>query len=535
MKKIYPMKKILTYLAVCLLSMSCTDLDVDVKSELTSDNFPQTEEQLVAASGSIYSEFASGYGSNYWFQSELSADGAVLPARGGNWFDGGRYKELHLHSWTKNSDIIKNTWSWLYNTINNCNRVAKLFEDAPESDAKNTTVAEVRVMRALCYYLLIDNYGGVPLIKEFGEGLKPRSSRKEVFDYIETEVLESVNYLNPANDISTYGRPNQMTAYALLAKLYLNAEVYVGQKEYDKVVEMCDQVIENESAGIVGLYSDYVKMFDYDNGPQIKEFIFAIPYDENNLHGLRSVAYWLSSYQYIYWNLNFRTSGPLRGIPEFYDLVAEDPNDQREHIWLKEEQYLLDGVTPMILPVTRIQLDSRYSGANPSEIIDYHIKYTKEIEFRNIPNFDVGDDVLGNLTGYRSNKFKANPAQLTFDQSNDFPVFRYADILLMKAEAILRGATPTRDQTALGLVNKVRERSGAAVLDMIDPDILLDERGRELCYENWRRNDLIRFGKFENSWLLKTDTDPDHRLFPIPQTEIEANPELTQNPGYETK
>ena len=533
MKKVYPMnQKPFIYLIIGLLFTSCTDLDVAIKSELTSANFPQTEEQFVAASGSIYSEFAKGYGENYWNQTELSSDGAVLTANGGNWFDGGRYKELHLHSWTKNSDIIKSTWSWLYNTINNCNRVDQLFKEAPESDAKNTAIAELKVMRALCYYLLIDNYGGVPLIKEFGEGLKPRSTRQEVFNYIETEVLESIDYLSTENDISTYGRPNQMTAYALLAKLYLNAEVFIGQNKYNEVVEMCDKIIENEASDKVGLSGDYIKMFDYDNGPQINEFIFAIPYDENNLQAFRPARYWFSIFHPYYWNLNFSTSSCVRGVPEYYDLFAQDPNDQRENFWLKEEQYERDGVTPMIYPATRIQLDSRYDGPNPDEVVYYHIKHTKEIEFRNIPNFDTGDDVIGRLVGYRSNKFNPSTTQLSRYQSNDFPVFRYADILLMKAEAILKGATPTLENTPLGIVNRVRQRSNASALTSIDLDILLEERAREMCYENWRRNDLIRFGKFENSWLLKTDTNTDHRLFPIPQKEIEANPSLIQNTSY---
>lgn len=526
------MKKIFIYLVIGLLFASCTDLDVNIKSELTSANFPQTEEQFVSASGSIYSEFAKGYGENYWNQTELSSDGAVLTANGGNWFDGGRYQELHLHSWTKNSDIIKNTWSWLYNTINTCNRVDQLFKEAPGSDAKNTAIAELRVMRALCYYLLIDNYGGVPLIKEFGEGLKSRSSRQQVFGYIETETLESIEYLNLANDISTYGRPNKMTAYALLAKLYLNAEIYIGQPKYNEVVAMADNIIANEGSGIVGLYNNYIKMFDYDNGPQINEFIFAIPYDENNLQAFRPARYWFSIYHPYYWNLNFTTSSCVRGVPEYYDLFAEDPNDQREKIWLKEEQYMLDGVTPMLFDPTRIQLDSRYDGPDPDEVVYYHIRHTKEIEFRNIPNFDTGDDIVGRLVGYRSNKFKPSTTQLSRYQSNDFPVFRYADILLMKAEAILRGAVPTLEHTPLGLINRVRQRAGASALNTIDLDILLNERAREMCYEDWRRNDLIRFGKFEDKWLLKTDTDTDHRLFPIPEAEIQTNSNLEQNTGY---
>ncbi|MDR3143141.1 MAG: RagB/SusD family nutrient uptake outer membrane protein [Tannerellaceae bacterium] len=524
-------KKLFLYLATAGFLAGCTDLNVDVKSELTPDNFPVTEEQFVTASGSIYTSFASGYGTNYWNQTELSTDAAVLTANGGNWFDGGRYMELHYHSWTKNSDIPRSTWSWLYRTVNTCNNVYELLMKAPESEARNTSIAELRVMRALCYYLLIDNFGDVPLVKVFGDAVKTRNPRKEVFEYIESETLESLRYLKPENDISVYGRPNQMTAYALLAKLYLNAGVYTGQAMNDKALEMCDKVIEFEDGGAVGLHADYIKMFDYDNGPHIKEFIFAIPYDENNLSGFIPSRYWYSIYHPYFWGLSFTTSSCTRVLPQYYDLFAEDTDDIREKTWLKEKQYLKNG-EPMIYPATKVQIDNRYTGPDKDETVLFHITHTKELEFRSIPNFDMGDDLIGRLAGYRSNKYNPSTTQLSRDQSNDLPVFRYADILLMKAEAILRGATPTKGHTALSLVNRVRERSHAAKWSGVDMDKLLEERAREMCYECWRRNDLIRFDKFEDSWLLKTDTDKNHRLFPVPQSEIDSNKQLTQNPGY---
>ncbi|MGE4586146.1 MAG: RagB/SusD family nutrient uptake outer membrane protein [Mangrovibacterium sp.] len=525
------MKKF-SYLIILLFFISCADLNVDIESELTSDNFPITKEQFVSASASIYSQFASEYGENYWKQSILSSDAALLTANGGNWYDGGKYKRLHLHTWNKNSDIIETTWDWLFTTINICNSVYDLFRKADDSDFKNTSISELRVMRALCYYLLVDNFGDVPLITEFGQDVPARSTRKDVFNYIETEVLESVDHLETGNDEDTYGRPNQMTAYALLAKLYLNAKIFTGEGRYNDVVEMCDLIIANEASGLVGLYDDYVKMFDNDNGSAINEFIFAIPYDENNIDGFRPSRYWLSVVHPYYWNLNFSTSSCFRGVPEFYDLFPEDPNDKRADTWLTEEQYARDGVTPMIYPTTNIGLDSRYAGDDPEGVVYYHVRFTKEIEFRDEENFDTGDDIVGRLVGYRSNKFNPSSSQLTRYQSNDFPVFRYADILLMKAEAILRGAAETNGETALSLVNRVRERAGAAGFETIDLNTLLDERGRELCYESWRRNDLIRFGKFEDSWVLKTDADVNHRVFPVPQSEITNNPILTQNDGY---
>ena len=164
------------------------------------------------------------------------------------------------------------------------------------------------------------------------------------------------------------------------------------------------------------------------------------------------------------------------------------------------------------------------------------LRHPKAITFVNESTFDVGDTDEDFYKGYRSNKFTVSKTQPTTSHSNDLPVFRYADILLMKAEAILHGAPATNGDTPVSLVNRVRERSGCAPWSSVDLDHLLDERGRELCYEAWRRNDLIRFGKYEDTYIqfntLKKSTDPNHRLFPIPQTEIDKNPELTQNPGY---
>lgn len=523
-----------TALLIGALVTSCTNLDIDVKSELVPDNFPKTEEQFVAASGVVYTEFALGYTDNYWLQSELSGDGFALTANGGNWFDGGRYKDLHFHQWNKNNDLVKSTWSWLYKTINSCNKVYSLLEGAEDSATKETTIAQLRVMRAFCFYLLIDNFGDVPLTKTFGEDLAARDKKKDVFDYIEKELKEALPTLKTVNDKSSYGRPTQLTAYAMLAKLYLNAEILIGRPMYQEAVAACDKVIEFEKKGATELTATgkYLAMFNYDNGPEFKEFLLAIPYDENNLQSFRPSRYALSIYHPAAWEFKFTVSSCMRTIPAYYDLFAEDPNDVREKQFLKEEQYLRDGVTPMMLKATKVQLDSRYKGEDKDAIVNYHIKFTKEIEFRDKANFDNGDDVTGRLIGYRCNKYPASTTQTERFHSNDFPVLRYADILLMKAEAILRGATATNGETALSLVNRIRERAGATAWTSVNLDRLLDERGREFSLEAWRRNDLIRFGKFENSWLLKTDNDTRKRLFPIPQTEIETNPLLEQNPGY---
>lgn len=502
-----------------MLMMGCTDLDIDVLSDITPDNFPKTEEQLKAASGAIYTAFASQYGGSWWLTSEISSDAAILPANGGNWYDGGMYMQCTLHSWTPlTGGRPGGQWAWLYNTINTCNSVYELLSAAEDSESKETAIAELRVMRALCYFYLMDIYGGAPLVTKFGDAIKTRNSRQELFNFVESEVLECAPLLNAKNDINTYGRPNQATAYTLLAKLYLNAEVYTGTPRWDEALEMCDKVMAFETDNTVALHSDYLAMFNYDNGPTIKEFIFAIPYDENNLTGFTPARFFMGRYTLqALGGFQFGASSCLRVNPTYYDLFTEDPNDVREHTFMKGQLYEEDGVTPL-----------QYQGRL--------LSHPKEITFVNEATFDVGDTDADFYKGYRSNKFTVSKSQPTTSHSNDLPVFRYADVLLMKAEAILRGAAATNGDTPVGLVNRVRQRSDCAPWTSVDLNRLLDERGRELCYEAWRRNDLIRFGKYEEDFMafktLKKNTDPAYRLLPIPQTEIDKNAELVQNPGY---
>jgi hypothetical protein len=192
-------------------------------------------------------------------------------------------------------------------------------------------------------------------------------------------------------------------------------------------------------------------------------------------------------------------------------------------------------------------LDANYPGANTDTL--WQMEITKPIVMTGKKPFDVGNDYKARCMGVRSVKYYPDPTTTaqTRMSSNDMYVFRLADIYLMKAEAILRGAEPTivngEAQTPLVLLNKVRARAKAAMASTIDLDILLDERARELYWENWRRNDLIRFGKYEVEYPVPGDVavpgytpgmdkSPDRRIFPIPASEIRLNPFLVQNPGY---
>jgi hypothetical protein len=271
-------------------------------------------------------------------------------------------------------------------------------------------------------------------------------------------------------------------------------------------------------------------MFYPDNGPQMKEFIFAIPYDHASAQGEQFSWFSLHPALQTKYGLAYRLSNPVSTIPSYY-AQFDDPNDVRTVLWLTGKQYDFGG-NPIIINTTKVGLDNTYTGSDGSTPVTYQLEFTPDVTLRNVVKFEVGGDELGKAKGIRNIKYYPDVTATDRNQSNDVAVFRYADILLMKAEAILRGAAPTYSESALSLVNELRGKRKAALLSSLDTATMLKERALELNWENWRRNDLIRFGKFEDSWGYKTDADKNKRLFPIPSGERILNPGLQQNTGY---
>jgi hypothetical protein len=298
---------------------------------------------------------------------------------------------------------------------------------------------------------------------------------------------------------------------------------------------MADSVLDRAKT-IYSLDADYMTIFAPENGPQIKETIFAVPYDPNVAEGNHFTRFGLHTSLQAKYSIPFRPSIALSTIKEFYEKFNLT-GDVRNTTWLAGKQYENNG-SPMIVKTTKKGVDASYTGTDGAAAVDYQVDFTPEMPLVRPATMDVGNDELGKARGVRSIKFypdkNANPN--TRYQGNDMPVFRLADVMMMKAEAILRGATPTAIggelQTADVLVNKIRTRAKAPIVSGITLDQLLEERAREFAWEGWRRNDLIRFGKFENAWGFKTNTDVNKRIYPIPTSEKALNPNLVQNPGY---
>lgn len=532
------MKKIFILTAACaaILSVSaCKKLDVPVESQYVKDNFPTTSADYAALYGTMYSNLSSSFGVPYWRMQELSTDAAILPARDGNFDDGGQYRQLHYHTWTFDHPNVISIWQWGFGGINNCNRLISVTNSSTSSDAvKLAGVTEVKTMRALYYFFMMDLYGNVPIIDTFPvpAGTFPATqSRDKVFDFIEKELLAVIPNLpnkTGSNQTLYYGKPTRAMAFALLEKMYLNAEVYTGKARYPEAVVMADSVMKNTTYALDAKYSD---IFDVNNGPQIAETIFAIPYDQQipGNQMTRFGFYPALAPAYGIPGVGFSIS--MSTTPDYYNRFNL-AGDIRNSFWLVGKQYAPDAnrKPDLTKPV--------YVAGTTTQI-----ELTPDLILKPGKPMDVGNTVADQAKGIRSVKYwpDVNAIQATRLNGNDMPVLRLADVMLMKAEAILRGATATavngEMQTPLVLVNKIRARAGAAAATSVDLTSLLDERARELSWEAWRRNDLIRFGLFEKEYPLQNDVlsmnkDVTRRLFPIPSTELILNSSLKQNPGY---
>lgn len=507
-------------MAVALIlafSQSCTDLEEEYFSELTENNFPTTEEQFIAALGATYTSLYGWANHNSIFSlQEVSSDEIMIPQRGNDWYDGGQWLRVHRHDMNKNEESVGNGWNFLYGGVNNCNRVIDLFtqlvtDGKVPQDQAASFIAEVKVLRALFYYWLLDAYGNVPIVTSFkGSETNPSTkSRSEVFTFVESELNENVPLLEKKKDATTYARMNYYAGKALQAKLYLNSEVYTGKQEWAKVIAACDEII---NSGLYNLESDYFANFNTKNDGS-SENIFVVPYDEINAQGFNLAQMTLHYQSQFTYNLQQQPWNGYCSLQEFYNSYSD--SDKRKGVsgdratrgnFVAGAQYAADG--------TRLT-DSSAEAGDPDG---------PELTFT--PAVNALEPNCLRQAGVRVGKFEY-ASGATPNLSNDFPILRYSDILLMKAEAQWRSGGD-----GLALVNQVRARAGVPDFGALSADDLLAERGREFFYEGWRRQDLIRFGKFDDPWAFKPQSDACKTLFPIPASQIAANPNLSQNPCY---
>lgn len=490
-------KYIYSLIAFAVLSTACTELDVELHDRIPADKFPENATQASLMMIPVFKpmqDFLDWGG--WWFCQDITTDEVVIPTRDTDWDDGGKWRVLHQHTWDANTEAVVNMWPKFYNGIVEANKLLEFLGPGAGTAEADAAIAKVKTMRAYYYYLLIDNYGDVPYVTSFSdaEAQPGKSKREDIWQNIVAELEESILDI-PASTSKT--SVTKGMAFSLLAKLYLNAEVYTGTAQWAKAEAACDSVI---ALGQFSLESDPLGPFITQNELS-SENIFTIPFDEDsytnfNLH-MRTLHY--NS------NLTFDMPvGPWNGLCVLEDhYKSYEPGDLRLDGFLTGQQYTASGGditdptadSPLIFDVNipALSMDASYT---PEEI---------------------------RMSGYRIVKFEIKIGARD-NLSNDFPIFRYADILLMKAECMIR-----QGQNGDSYVNEIRSRAGVSTWTDVTLEQLLAERGREMFYEGHRRQDLIRFGEFLSPWWEKAASTPDRLLFPIPQPEIDANPKLADD------
>ncbi len=528
---------------------ACTDLNVDVKSQYTE--VPDNDKAGEAVSAEIYNSYRSAIGRQHWMVQTLSSDEAAGVAMGSDYYDGGTYRQMTVHDWNADNNMLATIWDGAMAGITTCNKVGKMVGGGSEK-----TQASIRAMRAWYHFLLMDNFGDVPILDDNASEHPARSKRADVCKFIEKELLAVKDQLTTDVTEGTYGKATKYMAEALLVKLYLNWNVYTSDDvanytpsasnpKLDDCIAMCDDII---NSGKFNLTDSFMSKFRPDNGPQIKDFIFVMPFDRETQQGMVYARFWKSrSAKNQFGSFAGGPAGNIRCLPEYYDKFNL-PGDDRNKEWLTGKQYYWDNYNqtskPFIIETTKNGYDQDYVAADKDEKISWQLEYTRDIKLR--PNgdatLDVGNDQKGRAMGYRSIKFypdmNATAAQ-GHNQSNDVPLFRFADVILMKAEAILRGGRATNGDTPMSLINQIRTYVHAPLVESNPSlDDLLDERAREFADESWRRNDLIRYGKFEDNWGFRYlypqgMTEKFRRVFPIPSSVLKTNTQWNQTKGYD--
>lgn len=493
-------------LAVVTAGVGCTNLDEELYDVISQENFGKTPEEMNSLIGPAYSsmcEYIDGY---YWY-GMCACDDFIIPSRGYDWNSGGIYRHTHEHNFTAvEANNVYNFWR--FSAVTNINKVIAMIENTTTEIAdRDRVISELKGLRAWWYFFMLDRIGVVPIVTKWEDDLPTNKglTRKDVYDFVVGELESGVESLNENVDASTYTKFTKWAGYTLLAKLYLNAEVYSGTPNWEKALECCDKVIDS---GKYILEPDNNDNFLVHNEGS-RENIFVIPYDYEHFR-CYFIPYQMSWHYNHTETYKIRFEGGCWNGPCFTPsfMKSYDPDDKRLKWFMYGQQYDRNGKELRdrkgnLLNITFEMND--YADAN-------------ECEGARIFKWELEDDAYNHL-------------------NNDFAVFRYVDVLLMKAECLLRLG---REPEARAIVNECRKRNFANYdtskqIQLLTLDELLAERGRELVVEGWRRNDLIRFGKYTGTFDFKTKKDPDDNhtlLFPIPQQVIDNNPEIVQNPGY---
>ncbi|MES2827292.1 MAG: RagB/SusD family nutrient uptake outer membrane protein [Bacteroidota bacterium] len=544
---------IIAGISAAALFNSCTKLDENLYDTAQSDNFYNNKNEIISAVLRPYTHAnawvtPSGQ-DNWWRPSELSADQLAWPTKGRHGEDGGKWKRLHYHTWTNDESGLNNAWILMWWGVGLCNDpITKIEGKDPAAigltqTEKDEYVAELKLFRAFHYLKIMDLWGNVPIVTQVPIGSVPTdqlpasSTRAEVFAFIEKEILENVEKA-PVLSKAMLGRMSKAGGYAMLVELYLNAEAWIGTPKWDECIAAADKLINNQAGGLNGamvLDANITDAFKPNNDLS-KEAIFSIAYEfqKANFQPSWTGEFYHFQQQFIYGGSRNGNDGVVM-VPGNFTTYADAD--------LRKRQWLLEG------PMKRFDNGQPVVSSGGNEYDGQPLVFVDNIRKNKsgstVTNMSEGEE----NSGVRFNKYKlgnqvngVNGEQPDPNYNNtDWHIYRLTWIYFAKAEAIMRKNGGNATAEAVQLINDSKKRAFApadqaanaytpATLTLTE---LLAERGREFVFEGFRRDDLIRFGKFTTGTWWDHQVSVDYKkLFPIPQQQRALNPKLTQNTGY---
>jgi starch-binding outer membrane protein, SusD/RagB family len=521
------MKRILIILTVITTLASCTDLDLSPKDGATADftfvNITSYKQYMAKIYGAymmtgqdgpagdadlslVNDEGFTSYMRAYWKAQQITTDETHL-----TWTDGG-IQDMNMHQWTSENQFVRVLYYRLALIISLSNDFLEQSSDSKLSEKgfKAADIAtindfreEVRFLRAMAYWHALDLFRNVPLVTSITTEPPSQATPQELFDFIETELNEIESTMDEPR-ANEYGRADKAAVWMLQAKLYLNAEVYIGQAKYTECLTAVNKVINS----VYSLNPVYLNNFTADNNIS-DELIFNF-----NSDGVNSQTWG---------GTTFLVHAPILSnmTPADYGVDAGWSGPRATSVFVNKFADI--------------------TGATDTRAIFFTTGRTIEIPE---PNNNASFGGYGVVKYTNKTSTGVDGSHQTFVDT-DWPVFRLADAYLMYAEAVLRGGSGGDMNTALNYINMLRERaygdtSGNITAGELTLPFILDERSRELYWEATRRVDLIRFNEFTTAgvWPWKggaefgTTTDAKYNIFPIPATDLAANPNLRQNDGY---
>lgn len=518
----------------------CTDLEENLYSEISASNFYNSKLEVMQSVLRPFTHMQAWLaptGQNgHYYHSEMSADHLAWPQKGRHGYDGGDHIRLHYHTWTPDENRLNNAWGLIWGGIGFINASLDDLEEVDfeaigiSEEERASILAEVKTLRAFHYMKAMDLWGNIPIVTTVGEPLNPHtSSREDVFDFVLKELEENVPLLQPLSK-EMHGRVSQAAGYAMLAELYLNAEVWAGKTMWDECIAACDKIINNEAGGLNGsieLDPDLTTTFGNTND-QSKESIFQFAFSRKGGFTFDWAGFFMG-----YGNMSEALNVGYSGWNAF--VVIPSGFDQFEDHDLRKKEWFLFGPQYIYGTDEPVLGTEEYNG-QPLVYVN-SIRRESEGDTSGPGSMTEGEE----NSGARFHKYKSGTLDDPNYWENDYVIYRLTEIYFNKAEALMRKNGGQATQEAVDLINASRKRAfkeedwenekyTTATLTL---DELLAERGREFFFEGKRRTDLIRFDKFTTeSWWDHEPSESYRNLFPIPERQIAINPNLIQNPGY---